>query len=78
MTENWQSTIHELRSVTDLEDFSDLQALKDIFQGVKYVGLGESTHGTREFFQHKHRLLAFLVKEMGFSVFSIEAGSLPC
>lgn len=78
MTENWQSTIHELRSVTDLEDFSDLQALKDIFQGVKYVGLGESTHGTREFFQLKHRLLAFLVKEMGFSVFSIEAGSLPC
>ncbi|HXJ40001.1 MAG TPA: erythromycin esterase family protein [Bryobacteraceae bacterium] len=37
------------------------------------MALGEATHGTREFFQVKHRLLKFLVEQMDFSVFSIEA-----
>jgi len=38
--------------------------------------LGEATHGTREFFQLKHRMLEFLASEMGFTIFSIEA-SMP-
>src|SRR5262249_2593711 len=37
------------------------------------VSLGESTHGTREHFLMKHRLLEFLVREMGFTHFAIEA-----
>jgi len=37
------------------------------------VGLGESTHGTREFFQIKDRLVRYLVEEKGFSLFAIEA-----
>jgi erythromycin esterase len=37
------------------------------------VALGEATHGTREIFQMKHRLLEYLVSELGFSVFAIEA-----
>ena len=75
---SWIKNIVPVRSVSDLEDFSDLEPLKEVFARVRYVALGESTHGTREFFQLKHRLLAFLVKEMGYRVFSIEAGSLPC
>jgi erythromycin esterase len=39
----------------------------------RVVGLGEGTHGTREFFLLKHRLLEFLVSEMGFTHFAIEA-----
>jgi erythromycin esterase len=39
----------------------------------RVVGLGEATHGTREFFQLKHRMLEFLVEELGFTVFAIEA-----
>lgn len=73
-----QSHAFPLRSVTDCSDFSDLQPLKTILRNVRIVGLGESTHGTREFFQLKHRLTRFLVEEMGFSVFSLEAGRLPC
>ena len=34
---------------------------------------GEATHGTREFFEMKHRMLEFLVTQMGFNVFAIEA-----
>ena len=40
------------------------------------VGLGEATHGAREFFRMKHRLLEFLVEEMGFTIFAIE-GLMP-
>lgn len=47
--------------------------LKEIVGDARIVALGEATHGTREFFQLKHRMLEFLVTEMGFSIFSIEA-----
>ena len=52
--------------------FDDLQPLKALLKDVKVVGLGEATHGTREFFQFKHRLLEFLVTEMGFTALVIE------
>jgi erythromycin esterase len=58
--------------------FNDLQPLKQILKDVKYVGLGEATHGTREFFQMKHRMLEFLVKELDFRVFAIEASYAGC
>jgi erythromycin esterase-like protein len=53
--------------------FRDLQPLKSLIGEARIVALGEPTHGTREVFQMKHRLLEFLVKEMGFTIFSIEA-----
>ena len=67
----------DLKSVTDT-DFSDLQPLKEILRGVKVVALGESTHGTKEFFRLKHRLVRFLAEEMGFRTFVLEAGMIPC
>jgi erythromycin esterase len=54
---------------------TDLQPLKSVLDGVRIVGLGEATHGTREFFQLKHRLLEFLVTEMGFSALAMEASA---
>ena len=53
--------------------FADLQPLKGILGDSRIVSLGEATHGTREFFQMKHRLLEFLATEMGFTHFAIEA-----
>jgi erythromycin esterase-like protein len=53
--------------------FADLQPLKNVIGDVRIVALGEATHGTREFFQLKHRLVEFLAAEMGFTIFSIEA-----
>lgn len=54
-------------------DYSDLAPLKQIVGNARIVSLGEGTHGTREFFQMKHRVLEYLVKEMGFTMFAIEA-----
>src|SRR5215216_4234561 len=53
--------------------FADMQALKPLIGNARIVSLGEATHGTREFFQLKHRILEFLATEMGFTIFSIEA-----
>jgi erythromycin esterase len=53
--------------------FADLQRLKKLVGDARVVSLGEATHGTHEFFRMKHRLLEFLVSEMDFNVFAIEA-----
>ena len=53
--------------------FSDLQPLKPVIHDARIVELGEATHGTREFFQLKHRMVEFLASQMGFTIFSIEA-----
>lgn len=52
--------------------FADLQPLKPLLQGAKIVGIGETTHGTHEFLQLRLRLIEFLVKEMDFTVITIE------
>jgi erythromycin esterase len=50
----------------------DLAAFGKAVSDARIVALGEASHGTREFFQIKHRLLEYLVKEKGFTVFAIE------
>jgi erythromycin esterase len=67
-----------LKSVAAGHGFEDLKPLKKILSGANIVGLGEATHGTREFFQFKHRMLEFLVERMGFNVFAIEASYVAC
>jgi erythromycin esterase len=54
-------------------DFEDLMPLKKLIGDARIVALGEATHGTHEFFQMKYRLVKFLVEEMGFNIFAIEA-----
>ena len=51
----------------------DLAPLTHILTGVDVVALGESNHGTREFFQVRHRMIRFLVRHMGFNVLAMEA-----
>jgi len=58
--------------------FSDFQPFKKILKDVNVLGVGETTHGTREFFQFKHRLFEFLATEMGFTVFTLEASYAGC
>src|SRR5262249_21966256 len=53
--------------------FADLQPLTRVIGEARIVSLGEATHGSREFFQLKHRMLEFLATEMGFTIFTIEA-----
>jgi erythromycin esterase len=54
-------------------DFEDLMPLKELIGDARIVALGEATHGTHEFSEMKHRMLRFLVEEMGFNTFATEA-----
>jgi erythromycin esterase len=51
----------------------DLEFLRDLIGDARIVSLGENTHGTRDFFEMKARILRFLVEEMDFHAFAIEA-----
>ena len=39
----------------------------------KIIGVGEATHGTKEFFDAKFRILTYMVENHGFKTFAIEA-----
>jgi erythromycin esterase len=51
----------------------DIEALRRIVGDARVVALGENTHGTRDFFEMKARMLRFLVEEMGFDALAMEA-----
>lgn len=68
-----QKHAHGLESVEAGNGFEDLAPLQKMIGNARVVGLGEGTHGTREHFQAKHRLLEYLVTQLGFTIFSIEA-----
>ena len=61
-----------LTSVDAGQGFDDLQPLKPLLSGKRIMALGEATHGTSQFFRMKHRLLEFLVIEIGFRHFGME------
>lgn len=62
----------QLTTVYPEGDLGDLEPFRAMIGDARVVGLGEATHGTREFFLFKHRLLEFLVSEMGFDTLAIE------
>jgi len=62
-----------LATVEAGEDLSDLEPLRGMIGTARIVGMGEGTHGTSEFFKLKHRVFEYLVREMGFTHFAIEA-----
>lgn len=71
---DWLGRSASLITTTNPEESSaDLQPLKQMIGNAHLVGLGEGTHGTREFFLMKHRILEMLVQEMGFTTFAMEA-----
>lgn len=76
---NWiKVTAHPLNTVVAESGFADLQPFKNMIGNARVVSMGEATHGTREIFQMKHRMLEFLVKEMGFTTIGVEASFVEC
>jgi len=53
----------------------DLLPLVQMVGSAHLIGLGEDTHGTREFFRMKHRILELMVKQLGATHLAIEATS---
>lgn len=79
MTDELQRWLKEsalpLRSLDVEACDNDLEPLRHVLDDVRVLGMGEATHGTAEFFRLKHRLLGFLVREMGFTTLAMEASA---
>jgi erythromycin esterase len=68
-----RSTAMPLATVEPRQGRKDLEALRPIIGDARILSLGEATHGTREFFKLKHRIIEYCVAELGFTTFIIEA-----
>ncbi|MFN3190018.1 MAG: erythromycin esterase family protein [Aureliella sp.] len=73
-----ESEAVRLTTVEPLDPLDDLKELDSVLGQSRIVALGESTHGTREFFQLKHRIFRYLVEEQGVRLFGIEASYAAC
>ena len=73
VTSWFKSAAIPLDSTSPESGLDDLRRMESIIGNARIVAMGEATHGTREFFQLKHRMLKFLVEKKGFTVFGIEA-----
>jgi erythromycin esterase len=71
-----QATPLQIVEVDSTGKDADLARFAEIVGDARVIALGESTHGTREFFQVKHRLIEYLVRTQGFRLFAIEANQL--
>ncbi|MDQ0774969.1 erythromycin esterase-like protein [Streptomyces aurantiacus] len=67
-----ERSAHTLRGTDPEGSLRDLDALGRMVRGAEVVGLGEATHGSRDFFRMKHRVFRYLVEEKGFRSFSLE------
>jgi len=63
----------EFRTVEPGGGYEDLLPLLDMIGDARVVGLGECTHGTREFHKLKHRIVEMLVRERSFDSVVLEA-----
>lgn len=65
-----------VRAATDVQWPEGYATFGRVVGDAQVVSLGESTHGTHEFFVAKHHLFRYLAEELGFTVFAIEANQL--
>lgn len=73
LTTRLRENLIPLKTTEPRNGFEDFMPLKEILKDKKIIGMGEATHGTSEFFKMKHRMFEFLVEEMEYRVFGIEA-----
>lgn len=67
-----------IQSTDPAEPLDDIFFLSDYLHAVKLVGMGESTHGTHEFFKMRSKVFQFLVRHHGFNTFFLEADYASC
>lgn len=76
--EELKTSLHSVDSLDPGARSDDLLWLKPLLRDARVVGLGEATHGTSEFFRMKHRLIEFLIVEMGYRAIAFEASYAGC
>jgi erythromycin esterase len=69
----FRTTAIPLKTTSPDSSLEDMIPFLSVVGNARIVAMGEATHGTRQFFEMKHRMLEFLAERMGFTVFAIEA-----
>lgn len=70
--ENLKKEIIPIKTVKAGSGLEDLAQLKNSLSNKTIIAMGEPTHSNKEFFEAKHRMFEFLVKELGYKTFAIE------
>jgi erythromycin esterase len=73
LVDSLRREVDSLATTDPAADLDGLEPLREYLEGAQVVGMGESTHGTRDFFRFKHRLFRFLVEELDYRLFALEA-----
>jgi erythromycin esterase len=73
-----KSNTHPIRTLDTSSPDDDLQPIIDAVRNKRVIALGESSHGTAEFYQIKQRLIAKMVRELGVKSFYLEASMRRC
>ena len=55
------------------QSFEDLQVLKQMIGDARVIGIGESNHFIHESLRARHRLIEFMVEEMGVTAVTMES-----
>lgn len=67
-----RTAVHPLRTTLPDDNDADLAPFGAMLGDATVIGMGEGTHGTREFFDLKHRVFRYLVRQRGVTHFAIE------
>ncbi len=73
-----QRNVKEFDGVDGVPPNPDLNLLKNVAGDAQIIALGESTHGTSEFFRLKRKVLQYAVQQLGYRVFAIEDNMVAC
>lgn len=65
---------HRLITLDPSAPFADLEPFRQLIGDARVVAVGENLHRVHEFYNLRHRLVRFLVTEMGFTAFVMESG----
>jgi erythromycin esterase len=74
-----RKTIHPIGGIGINQGTNDYSFLdRDYIVDAEIIGLGEATHGTKEFFELKSKIFQYLVNHQGVKLFGIEANFAAC
>lgn len=73
-----KSAIHPITIENTKNDSLQFDFLNEKLKNVEVIGLGEATHGTKEFFELKNKIFKYLVEHHDVKLFGIEANFAAC
>jgi len=73
-----KSVIHPITIENAKNDSLQFDFLNEKLKNIEVIGLGEATHGTKEFFELKNKMFKYLVENQDVKLFGIEANFADC